>query len=76
MTEQQIEGMKLSRVRSGRSYSFCLVGLLEKGDRSGEIDGLILPSLNSYRIMSDGVKLQRGSCNLSIAGSFLKLRLC
>lgn len=76
MTEQRIEGMKPSRVGSGRSYSFCLVGLLEKGDRSGEIDGLILPSLNSYRILSEGVKLQRGSCNLSIAGSFLKSRLC
>lgn len=30
----------------------------------------------SYRIMSDGVKLQRGHCNLNVAGSFLKLRLC
>lgn len=25
--------------------------------------------------MSDGVKFQRGSCNLNVAGSFLKLRL-
>lgn len=30
----------------------------------------------SYRIMSDGVKLQRGHCNLNVAGGFLKLRLC
>lgn len=29
----------------------------------------------SYRIMSDEVKLQRGDCNLNVAGGFLKLRL-
>lgn len=31
----------------GRSYSFHLMGLLEKGDRSEEIGGSILPSLNT-----------------------------
>lgn len=31
----------------GRSYSFHVMGMLEKGDRSGEIGGLILPSLNT-----------------------------